>query len=93
MNYLRGNPIILNNGNWVYSDTMEPTIGNLRECGQCKKPKTKEGHDWCLGELPNIMNACCGHGIESDAYIQFWDSSRVGGKNALSKIKEFRNTI
>lgn len=43
-------------------------------CPFCARRKTPEGHDGCLGELPDpaIMNACCGHGDIEDAYIQYW---------------------
>jgi len=44
-------------------------------CVKCKKGPTKEGHDGCLGTLPgNIMNACCGHGNDRQAYIQYGDN-------------------
>lgn len=41
-------------------------------CKHCKKYKTFEGHDACLGELPFLMNACCGHhGHREGRYVQF----------------------
>ena len=52
-------------------------------CIKCKKGPTPEGHDGCLGTLPGpIMNACCGHGRDEIAYIQYWDEDRVkeGGR-------------
>ena len=42
-----------------------------KSCGYCGKDNTPEGHDGCLGTLPGLMNACCGHGIESGTYVQF----------------------
>ena len=53
---------------------MTPTIGNERLCGHCGKHNTKEGHDGCLGVIPDAMNACCGHGEINDAYIQWSES-------------------
>ena len=46
---------------------------NTDHCGFCDRQCTPEGHDACLGILmPNIiMNACCGHGDDDAAYIQF----------------------
>lgn len=42
-------------------------------CVKCSLPPTPEGHDGCLGTLKgDIMNACCGHGEERMAYIQYW---------------------
>lgn len=67
---LRGHPIDLRNGQWVYCDNGEPTIGNRRNCGHCGLPDTPEGHDACLGTLPSVANACCGHGDPRQAYIQ-----------------------
>jgi hypothetical protein len=50
-------------GVWVYADTGKPIRAELdRPCGYCGKPNTPEGHDACLGTLPGVMNACCGHG-------------------------------
>lgn len=84
--YWRGHPIYFKNDSWFYSDTHEATAGNERPCGHCGKFTTKDGHDGCLGELPNIMNACCGHGVESDAYVQYWLGNSIHGKDALMII-------
>ena len=51
-------------------------------CGHCGKNNTKEGHDGCLGTLPNVMNACCGHGQINEAYIQYWDGTCIRGDSA-----------
>ena len=53
-------------------------------CGFCGKPNTKEGHDACLGTLPDVMNACCGHGRNDEAYVQFWDKPTLRGEEAIS---------
>lgn len=39
--------------------------------------------DDCLGMLPGLANACCGHNDEKSAYVQFLDGSCVRGKNAI----------
>jgi len=52
-------------------------------CKHCGKYKTYEGHDSCIGELDGIINACCGHGKEERAYIQFFDGTGVYGKDAI----------
>jgi hypothetical protein len=39
-------------------------------CVKCGKPRTKEGHDPCIANLPGVKYACCGHGRE-DGYICF----------------------
>lgn len=80
----RGHDIIHVEEGWVYADnntlvSEEP----WRKCGACDLPQTKEGHDGCLGTLPDVMNACCGHGEDKEAYVQFWDKSCIRGEEAL----------
>lgn len=53
-------------------------------CGHCLQHNTPEGHDACLGTIPGAINACCGHGVVSEAYIQFEDGSRISGVDALA---------
>lgn len=66
--------------------------GQFGICVICKKGPTKEGHDGCLGTLPGpIMNACCGHGNDNLAYIQYWDSPRIGGQEAIQEIKRLKS--
>jgi len=71
--------------------------GQFGICGKCKKLPTKEGHDGCLGTLPGkIMNACCGHGNDEQAYIQYWDKKRIAGNEAIAeqaRLIEIRDTI
>lgn len=85
---LRGHPIERLNGEYVYSDTQTPTAGFERDCGYCGKSNTKEGHDGCLGEIPNVMNACCGHGEEREAYLQYWDGSVIAGSQAIKALNK-----
>ena len=60
--------------------------GQYGICGKCKKGPTKEGHDGCLGILPGpIMNACCGHGNDDQAYIQYWGGKRIAGGEAIAE--------
>ena len=50
----------------------EPGRVNADVCAHCSKQCTPEGHDACLGTLKGgVMNACCGHGDDEAAYIQF----------------------
>lgn len=81
MDKLRGHKIELKNKEWVYSDTKESTVETWknRPCGHCGKHNTKEGHDACLGTLPGVMNACCGHGSRNESYIQFENGTILRG--------------
>lgn len=87
MEHLRGNPIYFD-GEWRYTDNGESTVDTWksRPCGYCHKPNRPDEHDACLGELPNVINACCGHGITSDAYIQFTNKRIERGENALTRF-------
>ena len=86
--FLRGHPIFLKNEEWFYEDTKMPTVGNERVCGHCGRGDTKEGHDGCLGTLPGVMNACCGHGTADSAYIQFDPQTVVRGDEAIKVINQ-----
>lgn len=64
------------------------------KCNYCGLEKTKEGHDGCIGTLIGVANACCGHGVIEDAYVQFFNDDyknnpnkiRIEGKEALNYI-------
>lgn len=62
--------------------------GQTLRCIKCLKMPTPEGHDGCLGTLPgNVMNACCGHGDDRLAYIQWDDGLRIGAGDAIAEQK------
>ena len=92
---LRGHEILLANGEWVYADTREPTAEKYttRPCGKCGLPFTPEGHDGCLGTLPGVMNACCGHGCTESAYVQFWNGERLSGKAAINTMNAMKDSF
>lgn len=75
---------------WVFADTLRPTPGSgvavndieMRPCAKCGL--VFEGSnigepDPCLGVLPGVDNACCGHGVPEDAYIRFTSGVVVTG--------------
>jgi len=84
----RGHVIEFIDNEWVYRDTKKSTAETYkeRECGHCGLHYTEEGHDGCLGTLKGIMNACCGHGQDEDAYVQFMDGSGVRGEDAVTML-------
>jgi hypothetical protein len=88
----RGHQIEIEGERFVYCDTREPVPQNweTRPCGHCGEMATKEGHDACLGTLPGVRNACCGHGKIKDAYVQFDDERWIGGTCAMKFIEENR---
>jgi len=81
--YWRGHPITWDGVKWVFDDTGEPVSrGGPRPCAKCGR--VFEGSaigdpDPCLGILPGVDNACCGHGIPEMAYIRFTNGVCVEG--------------
>ena len=88
----RGHKIEFVGGVWRFVDTGEVARKGRQECGHCGKYPTIEGHDGCLGTLPGVKNACCGHGQVSNAYVQLWDGNHLGGQDAIDFIKKVRDT-
>ena len=86
----RGYLIEYVNDQWVYSDTKQPTATTWqnRPCGHCGMYNTKEGHDGCLGTLPNVINACCGHGNNEEAYLQYRDGSTIRRLEAIKLMEQ-----
>jgi hypothetical protein len=90
--YFRGHEIRhLYNNVWVYADT-GTRAGFGYEVRPCKKcGKTFEGSnigepDPCLGTLPGVDNACCGHGVREDAYIRFTNGVIVTGFDIITGL-------
>ncbi|KKN87491.1 hypothetical protein LCGC14_0259460 [marine sediment metagenome] len=82
--YFRGHPIIRLFGRWVYEDngaSLPADGGDTRPCARCgQQTPLGEGEvDPCLGALPGVDNACCGHGVPSEAYIRFTNGVVVRG--------------
>lgn len=79
----RGHKIVCIGGEWYYEENMQSVNSKPNiPCSYCGQESTKEGHDACLGTLRGLMNACCGHGIDEEAYVQFLDGKSVSGKDA-----------
>lgn len=73
---------------WVYSDTKEP-VTKARHCKCCGKLPTKEDYDGCIGELPGVKHACCGHGVENP-YVILNSGEEIKFKN-INEMKECFN--
>ena len=79
-------------GKWFFiesGESVKETYYGL-PCGHCGKKDTKEGHDGCLGVLPGVMNACCGHGQIEEAYVQFLDGTIIDGDFAKIIMAELK---
>ncbi|MEY8001594.1 hypothetical protein AB8U03_15600 [Clostridium sp. Mt-5] len=78
--YNNGNLIYYRNKQWLYEDGTSIDKEN-RPCPKCGKMPTKKGYDACLGYIPGVINACCGHGV-AKGYIMYKD----GGIKELPKL-------
>jgi hypothetical protein len=64
-------------------------------CELCRRPRTPEGDDPCLGRLPGVINACCGHGREpgflifkNGVTVQFHLSSAAKVTGSTPKLRK-----
>lgn len=62
---------------WRFIDNGKP-VGSrkLLPCKKCGCLPSKDGHDTCLGKLPGIKAACCGHGAKK-SYVIWKDGVKV----------------
>jgi hypothetical protein len=49
-----------------------------RACAKCGLRRPTSGHDPCIANLPGVIFACCGHGVEQ-GYILFENGINVRG--------------
>ena len=80
--HFRGHPTVYEKGEWRYEDTKEPlpvNAGEIRPCILCGKIFPEDMADPCLGKLPGVKSACCGHGIQDRAFIRFENGIEVRG--------------
>jgi len=67
--HIRGHLAFSEDGEtWLYKDTGKP-IADDRACPRCSKMPTPEGCDACLGYIPGVEAACCGHGVAKPYFI------------------------
>jgi hypothetical protein len=46
-------------------------------CGHCGADLERGEPDPCLGRLPGVVSACCGHGERRRAYVLFANGCRI----------------
>jgi len=69
---------------WIYSDN-KISLSVARPCNNCGKHTIKDGkeeYDSCIGRLPGVKNACCGHGNIYETYVQLLDNTLIKGADA-----------
>jgi len=76
--YVNGCPVVFDGGVWKWADTRSP-ISEEKDshvCPHCGKSAGPNGEDGCLGHLPGVKTACCGHG-RREGYIIFENGIQV----------------
>lgn len=75
----RGHSIELIGDSFYYVDNGDPVAATWeqRPCGHCGLANTPEGYDGCMGEIKGAINACCGHGNNKEAYVQYADGTII----------------
>jgi hypothetical protein len=55
------------------------------KCTACKRIRRREGDpDPCLGKVPGVVNACCGHGV-GEGYMIFENGMAISFEHPLIK--------
>lgn len=76
------------NNRWVYEDNhteLPINVGQIRPCKKCGALFPLNTCDPCLGRLPGVNAACCGHGVQSQAYIRFTNGVVIGNFIVVEK--------
>jgi len=89
--YFRGHPVVClaDEACERYADDLTPTVDAAgasveRPCVQCGLLAAPDGPDPCLGLLPDVKAACCGHGVE-EPYVLVVHGT-VRGQQALDSF-------
>lgn len=80
--YLRGHEIYTfdNKTEWRYSHNNKPVdFQNPPPCKHCNVKYDQNEPDPCLGKLPGVEYACCGHGVQKQSYIKFLNGKIIRG--------------
>lgn len=92
MDEWRGHKIYESGGAWYYLADDVPVADEPNPvCGFCERANTDKGHDWCISDLPDVRNACCGHGNRHEAYAVFNNGTRISG-SAVFQLKRIQQT-
>ncbi|MGH1591146.1 hypothetical protein ACRBEV_25685 [Methylobacterium phyllosphaerae] len=72
-----------------YADTHEPMDrDNPRPCAACRMPVVVGEPDPCIGTLPGVLGACCGHGGVESSYVCFENGFFLHGFNRITYRKQ-----
>lgn len=96
--YFRGHRAFWDGENWRYSDTGEIAgfgyeVRPCKKCGRLFEGSNVGKPDPCLGNLPGVKNACCGHGVAKESYICFTNGLIIRGfvvEQEQKALKEYK---
>jgi hypothetical protein len=76
---------------WYADDgeTVDGQYGVERPCPRCHETADDyDSPDPCLGQIPGVVGACCGHGNIEQAHVVFDDHSVLHGIAAIRFFEE-----
>lgn len=76
---VRGRDTYRDETGWRWRATGELVKKTEIECLECGESCGFDGPDPCLGQLPGVRGACCGHGRREHSYITFENGVTVRG--------------
>lgn len=82
--YIRGRLCYYDGDQWRHKDDDE-SVSDI--CPRCNLPPTKEGYDACLGFIPGVHSACCGHGVEG-GYIVTKDEFILKQEGTIHELNQ-----
>lgn len=56
-------------------------------CVACGRLKDPDGPDPCMGMLPGVSFACCGHGCKRMAYVAYANGATLRHDEALARLR------
>lgn len=75
LSQMRGHFVRWNGSDWRYVDD-NSLVTAPRPCALCRQPCALGEPDPCLGFIPGVRGACCGHGV-MEGYILYHDGRRL----------------
>lgn len=74
---------------WFYSKDRVQIDEEIRPCSVCNKKRSDNDHDPCISDLTGgVTNACCGHGNNSEAYVQRGVDNVLRGEEAIAFFRK-----
>jgi hypothetical protein len=94
--YLYGREIYYIGNEWCWAEDMTPIGMPWRVCPHCGKYPLEDHEDPpdpCMGWVPGIRYACCGHGNIEEAYVLLESDELYSGYDAILIIEHLRREL